>query len=197
MKYIFALAILSIFSVSLSSCTSPANTTQSGSESQTGEIDMNKSVKVKIENTHQLAGKTLNFEVELVKLTKANSGSTVETVEVGDSVEVHYTGKENDTGTMFDTSRGKDPFPFMVGVGMMIPGFDAGVMGMKLGETKTLIIEPKDAYGEKEILETLPMAQFSELIKAGIKIEAGEKIPVQGANLEILEVIDWGASSAE
>lgn len=190
MKYIFALAILSIFSVSLSSCTSPANTTQSGSESQTGEIDMNKSVKVKIENTHQLAGKTLNFEVELVKLTKANSGSTVETVEVGDSVEVHYTGKENDTGTMFDTSRGKDPFPFMVGVGMMIPGFDAGVMGMKLGETKTLIIEPKDAYGEKEILETLPMAQFSELIKAGIKIEAGEKIPVQGANLEILEVID-------
>ena len=190
MKYIFALAILSIFSVSLSSCTSPANTTQSGSESQTGEIDMNKSVKVKIENTHQLAGKTLNFEVELVKLTKANSGSTVETVEVGDSVEVHYTGKENDTGTMFDTSRGKDPFPFTVGVGMMIPGFDAGVMGMKLGETKTLIIEPKDAYGEKEILETLPMAQFSELIKAGIKIEAGEKIPVQGANLEILEVID-------
>lgn len=190
MKYIFALAILSIFSVSLTSCTTPGNTTQSGSESQTGEIDMNKSVKVKIENTHQLAGKTLNFEVELVKLSKANSGSTVETVEAGDSVEVHYTGKENDTGTMFDTSRGKDPLPFMVGVGQMIPGFDAGVMGMKLGETKTLIIEPKDAYGEKEIFQTLPMAQFEELIKAGIKIQAGEKIPVQGANLEILEVID-------
>lgn len=197
MKYIFALAILSIFSVSLTSCTSPANTTQSGSESQTGEIDMSKSVKVKIENTHQLAGKTLNFEVELMKLTKANSGSTVETVEAGDSVEVHYTGKENDTGTMFDSSRGKDPLPFTVGAGMMIPGFDAGMMGMKLGETKTLIIEPKDAYGEKEIFQTLPMAQFSELIKAGIKIEAGEKIPVQGANLEILEVIDTPTVPAE
>lgn len=158
---------------------------------------MSKSVKVKIENTHQLAGKTLNFEVELMKLTKANSGSTVETVEAGDSVEVHYTGKENDTGTMFDSSRGKDPLPFTVGAGMMIPGFDAGMMGMKLGETKTLIIEPKDAYGEKEIFQTLPMAQFSELIKAGIKIEAGEKIPVQGANLEILEVIDTPTVPAE
>jgi len=38
--------------------------------------------------------------------------------------------------------------PFQVGAGQMIPGFDKGVEGMKLGQTKTIVIPAKDAYGE-------------------------------------------------
>ncbi len=64
----------------------------------------------------------------------------------GDSIKVHYTGRLDD-GTVFDTSDGRDPLEFTVGAGMMIAGFDAGVVGMALGETKTIKIPADQAYG--------------------------------------------------
>lgn len=66
-------------------------------------------------------------------------------------VEVHYTGTLEETGDTFDTSR-KDgvPIKFTVGKGLMIPGFDKGVVGMKVGEKKKLRLEPAEAYGERE-----------------------------------------------
>ncbi len=65
----------------------------------------------------------------------------------GDMVFVHYTGKLTD-GTKFDSSvdRGQ-PFGFMLGSGMVIAGWDKGVLGMKIGEKKTLTIAPEDGYG--------------------------------------------------
>ena len=67
-------------------------------------------------------------------------------VEKGDAVSVHYTGKLED-GSVFDSSVGREPLPFRVGAGQMIRGFDAGVVGMKVGDKKTLTIPPEDAYG--------------------------------------------------
>jgi FKBP-type peptidyl-prolyl cis-trans isomerase len=65
----------------------------------------------------------------------------------GDVVFVHYTGKLED-GKVFDSSipRG-EPFAFILGAGMVIPGWEKGLLGMKIGEKKTLTIAPEDAYG--------------------------------------------------
>lgn len=64
----------------------------------------------------------------------------------GDKVRVHYTGKLDD-GTVFDSSTGRDPLEFVLGSGQIIPGFDAGVTGMDIGESKTVRIPSDDAYG--------------------------------------------------
>jgi FKBP-type peptidyl-prolyl cis-trans isomerase len=70
---------------------------------------------------------------------------------VGDVVSVHYTGKTTD-GVKFDSSldRGK-PFVFTLGSGMVIKGWDEGVLGMKKGEKKTLTISADKAYGAQGV----------------------------------------------
>lgn len=68
------------------------------------------------------------------------------TVQIGDTVLVHYTGKLAD-GTVFDTSAGGEPIQFTTGKGMIIPGFEAGVIGMTPGEVKTVNIPADEAFG--------------------------------------------------
>lgn len=67
----------------------------------------------------------------------------------GDVVRVHYTGKLTD-GTQFDSSVGREPLEFTVGAGQMIKGFDSGVVGMNVGEKKTMNIPAHEAYGERD-----------------------------------------------
>jgi FKBP-type peptidyl-prolyl cis-trans isomerase len=66
----------------------------------------------------------------------------------GDNVKVHYTGKLLD-GKVFDSSKngGRPPIDFQVGVGMVIPGWEEGIMLMKKGGKRTLIIPSGLAYG--------------------------------------------------
>jgi len=68
-------------------------------------------------------------------------------VEAGDTISVEYAGFLSN-GEMFDTSEGRAPLTFIAGAGMMIPGFDAAVLGMELGEEKTVEIPSELAYGE-------------------------------------------------
>ncbi len=64
----------------------------------------------------------------------------------GDTVSVNYTGKlEN--GTVFDTSVGKAPIEFPLGQGYVIQGWDQGLVGMKVGGKRLLIIPPNLGYG--------------------------------------------------
>lgn len=66
----------------------------------------------------------------------------------GTKVEVHYRGTLDD-GTQFDSSYDRgETLGFTVGAGQMIPGFDAAVAEMEVGEKRTVRLEPKDAYGE-------------------------------------------------
>ena len=66
----------------------------------------------------------------------------------GDTVRVHYKGRlEN--GDVFDSSEGGEPLEFQVGGGQVIAGFDAGVRGMTVGESRTVEIESDDAYGPR------------------------------------------------
>tara|TARA_R110000803_G_scaffold62251_1_gene122491 strand:- start:2725 stop:3156 length:432 start_codon:yes stop_codon:yes gene_type:complete len=70
------------------------------------------------------------------------------TVEAGNTVSVHYRGTLDD-GTEFDSSRNSDEtLTFEVGSGQMIPGFDAALPGMAVGDVKQITLSPSEAYGE-------------------------------------------------
>lgn len=79
----------------------------------------------------------------------------------GDTVRVHYTGTLSD-GSTFDSSEGRDPLEFVVGSGQVIPGFDAAVSDLEVGDTATVTIVAADAYGEHsdEGLQTFPRDAF-------------------------------------
>ena len=81
----------------------------------------------------------------------------------GDTVKVHYTGKLED-GTVFDTSKERDPITFTLGTGNVIPGFEQGVQGMQAGENKTITIPPADGYGERQdgLIVEVPSDRFPE-----------------------------------
>ena len=101
-----------------------------------------------------------------------NNGGAGESrvVKAGDTVQVDYTGRfEN--GTVFDTSRedvakqtgvyvnGRTyaPITFMVGSGQMIKGFDKGVIGIKVGDEKSITIPAGEAYGEYDKAKVQPV----------------------------------------
>jgi FK506-binding protein 1 len=95
-------------------------------------------------------------------------------VEAGDKVSVHYSGKL-DSGDVFDSSESRDPIVFKAGKGEMIKGFDAGVMGMQVGEQKTLTLTPEDAYGEvqQEAFITVSTENLPEGAEVGAKLQVG------------------------
>jgi FKBP-type peptidyl-prolyl cis-trans isomerase len=74
----------------------------------------------------------------------------------GKKVTVHYTGKLTN-GTVFDSSEQRQvPFPFVLGQGQVIQGWEKGVEGMKVGERRKLTIPPQMAYGDKAIGSVIP-----------------------------------------
>ena len=80
----------------------------------------------------------------------------------GKQVKVHYVGTLDD-GTKFDSSRDRgEPLAFTCMAGQMIPGFDAAVRDMAVGETTTIRLEPADAYGPRrmELVQTIPLVQL-------------------------------------
>ena len=103
------------------------------------------------------------------------------TAKDGDRVRVHYTGRLED-GQVFDSSRGGEPLEFTVGAGEVIPGFDEAVRGMSIGETKTVEIEPEDAYGPRRdgLVATIERerAQFPVEPQVGMSLA----LPLQDGN---------------
>ena len=94
----------------------------------------------------------------------------------GDVVKVHYKGTLN-SGEQFDSSEGRDPLKFTVGAGQMIAGFDAAIPGMVVGEKKTIVIAPEDAYGEKKQDAIIEFPKSN--IPANMKLEPGMKLQLR------------------
>lgn len=95
------------------------------------------------------------LNVDLNAMTHTASGLYYQDLEVGTGAEavagatvsVHYEGWLTD-GTKFDSSRDRgQPFDFVLGLGMVIPGWDEGVAGILVGGTRKLVIPPNLAYG--------------------------------------------------
>jgi len=112
----------------------------------------------------------------------------------GDRVKVHYTGRLDD-GSIFDSSEcsedacGHDhgPLEFTLGSGEVIPGFDAGVLGLAIGETKTIHIPVEEAYGERneDIVAVVPRADLPPHIQP----EVGQQLEVSQADGQVFSVV--------
>lgn len=97
----------------------------------------------------------------------------------GKKVKTHYRGTLDD-GTQFDSSYDRgEPIEFTCGAGQMIPGFDAAVKEMALGEKKTVKIPAKDAYGEHNpaAVQSVPTAQLGP---GAAQLQAGQTVYLNG-----------------
>ena len=94
----------------------------------------------------------------------------------GDTVKVDYTGKLED-GTVFDTSASREPLQFLIGSGQIIPGFDQAVIGMNVGDKKTVNIPSDEAYGPH--LEDRVLEVNQDQIPKHLTLEVGvqEQVP--------------------
>ena len=115
----------------------------------------------------------------------------------GDRVKVHYTGRLDD-GTVFDSSEasecgeddcgcGSGPMEFTIGAGEVIPGFDAGVIGLSVGESKTVHIPVEEAYGERieEMVAVVPRGD----LPPDMKPEVGQQLEVTQEDGQIFQVM--------
>ena len=95
----------------------------------------------------------------------------------GDIVRVHYHGTLED-GTVFSsTYEEKEPFEFTIGKGSVLPGFEQAVIGMNVGDTRSISIPPEEAYGRhrQEFVFVMNRAQAP----AGLNLELGKKLQIR------------------
>jgi len=104
----------------------------------------------------------------------------------GDTVKVHYTGKLED-GTVFDSSKDRDPLEFTIGSGSIIPGFENGVIGMSVGESKTVEIAPDDGYGQRR--DDLTVTVEKERLPENINVEVGQALRMERENGRTIDVV--------
>ncbi|MFP2899337.1 FKBP-type peptidyl-prolyl cis-trans isomerase [Corallococcus sp. 4LFB] len=101
--------------------------------------------------------------VNLSSMNKSESGLYTQDLVVGTGTEavdgsrvlVHYTGWLPD-GSQFDSSRGGQPFSFAVGAGQVIEGWDEGLVGMRVGGTRKLVIPSELGYGSRGSPPVIP-----------------------------------------
>ncbi len=107
-------------------------------------------------------------------------------VKKDDKVKVHYTGKLGN-GEVFDSSLDREPMEFQVGSGQLIPGFENGVIDMKVNEKKTLVIPSAEAYGEprKELIQEVPKDRLPEEIKPEVGMGLVSKTP-EGQEIQLV-----------
>lgn len=102
-------------------------------------------------------------------MTKVTNGATVE---------VHYTGKLED-GTIFDSSIEREPLKFTLGQGMLIPGFETGIMDMEVNDKKIIFIPSDQAYGQRheEMLHEVKKEQLPQEIKPEVGMPLVSQTP--------------------
>ncbi len=126
-------------------------------------------------------------EIENIKIIKQEAKKS-KTVDIGDTVWVHYTGTF-DNWEKFDSSLDRwEPILFQVWAGQMILWFDAWVVWMKIWDKKTLKLTPNEAYWELEIV--IPKDNLQSFVDAWITLEAWSELPTEQWNIKILKSDD-------
>ncbi|MDE5833338.1 MAG: peptidylprolyl isomerase [Desulfovibrio sp.] len=92
----------------------------------------------------------------------------------GDKVKVHYTGTLAEDGKQFDSSRDRDPLEFVMGRGMLIPGFENALLGKEPGDKIRIEIAPEDAYGEMDPEKIFVVSR--EQVPGHIPLEPGTRL---------------------
>jgi peptidylprolyl isomerase len=109
----------------------------------------------------------------------------------GDMVRVHYTGRLND-GSEFDSSSGGAPLELTLGEANVIPGFESAVLGMTIGDTKTVNIVAAEAYGphHPEGVQEIERSAIPE----DVAVEIGGKLQAMSSDNEpmVLTVVAIG-----
>jgi len=110
-------------------------------------------------------------------------------VQNGDTVVVNYTGRLED-GTVFDSSltEGREPLKAQLGQGLLIKGFEDGIIEMTIGDKKTIEIDPSNAYGDvnSEMIVEVPREQIPEGVSVGDMLQA--EGPMGPVNVKVAEI---------
>jgi FKBP-type peptidyl-prolyl cis-trans isomerase 2 len=114
--------------------------------------------------------KTDTNKTDTNKLIDIN-GSILGPAQNGDNVSVYYTLKDTN-GNLIESNAGKKTFDFKIGAQGAIKGFNDAVIGMKVGESKTVIIPPENAYGAVQYTDANQF-QDPSTIKVGTVFTAG------------------------
>lgn len=99
-------------------------------------------------------------------------------VKGNETVKLHYTGKLSD-GQVFDSSLQREPLEVKLGEGQLIPGFEKGLVDMKVNEKKTFTISKEEAYGEvrEDLFQQIPMESLPQEIKPEVGMGLVSKNP--------------------
>jgi len=146
-----AVAVVAVFFIFPS--LSPFNTPPATSQTTASATSTSTTNQDQIASSTPTVMPTNPTQLEITDET-IGSGATAQS---GDSVTVNYVGSLTD-GTVFDASadHGSTGFTFTLGAGEVIPGWDQGIVGMKVGGKRELIIPPSLAYGNQAVGNIIP-----------------------------------------
>jgi len=94
-------------------------------------------------------------------------------IKAGDTVHLHFTGRLVD-GTVFDTTEDDEPIEFVAGDGELIEGVESAVLGMSVGDEKTVTIAPDQGYGprQEELVEKVPISALPDDVEVDDELTA-------------------------
>ena len=114
--------------------------------------------------------------------------------QAGDTVLIHYHGTFDD-GTVFDSTREKDPFEMVIGKEIGIPGFEKAVLGMSEGEVKSVKVLPEDGFGvrNEELVVEMDKENITQHVKepeVGMMLRVRDKGGEGANNVVIVDISD-------
>lgn len=111
------------------------------------------------------------------------------TAEHGSTVTVHYIGTL-DNGRIFDSTQDREPLVFAIGADQVFPALERAVIGMKVGETKNILVPAADAFGPR-LKENIIRIERSEF-PSGQAVTVGRNLSIEfsGGKARVMKVIE-------
>jgi len=113
----------------------------------------------------------------------------------GDEVLVQYRGSFED-GTAFDLSHDEEPLSLKIGAGQVIPGFEAAVRGLRVGQNVSVTLPPEQGYGQRneQLVVSIPAAQVPYGLQEGMQVMLGTTIPGQKVPATVTTIKEDGSA---